>query len=352
MVTLGFFRIVCLSACFILTAADEDLVITPSRLVVEYGAKASANCTTPHNHQGMGWEATEGSIDMVQNVHFLTWTVQSLTVWDIKPECFINLARKQSVKKLQITVYKLPDTLSINSLPPVIEDERRYLQCDVQNVAPVQYLKVTWYKQQSPVKSFSFNESTITPVNVSSELMIKPSREDDRAKYWCEAKLELGPDGPQPPPTMTSDPIHIKVYYKPMFSNDTEIIEAGDGNIMLNCTDTANPPSVYTWEGLHLEGKKEVKLSSLSVSYPGNYTCTASNAYGKAKKLFIIKSKNHNYTTLIAVLVPGLLLAVLLIAGYWFKFRKTATGGSANHSTAPSPSAQKEEGQELVSAAI
>lgn len=78
---------------------------------------------------------------------------------------------------------------------------------------------------------------------------------------------------------------------KPMFSNDTEIKEAGDGNIMLNCTDTANPPSVYTWEGLHLE--KEVNLSVLSVSRPGNYTCTASNYYGKAKKLFIIKSKSE-----------------------------------------------------------
>lgn len=108
--------------------------------------------------------------------------------------------------------------MSINSLPPVIEGEPRYLQCDVQNVAPVQYLKVTWYKQQSPVKSSSFTESTITPMNVSSELMIKPSREDDGAKYWCEAKLELGPDGPQPPPTVTSEPFRIEVYCKLRYS--------------------------------------------------------------------------------------------------------------------------------------
>ncbi|KAK3512669.1 hypothetical protein QTP70_021721, partial [Hemibagrus guttatus] len=238
---------------------------------------------------------------------------------------------------------ELPDALFINSLPPVIEGETPFLQCNIQNVAPVHYLKVTWYKQQSPVNSFSFTESTITPVNVSSELKIKPSREDDGAKYWCEAKLELGPDGPQPPPTVTSDPFRIEVYYKPMFSNDTEIIEAGHKNIMLNCTDTANPPSVYTWEGPHLE--KEVKLSSLSVSNPGNYTCTATNPYGKAKKLFIIKSKNYDYTPLIAVLVAGLLLAVLLITGYYIKRRKTPSRGSADHNTAASPSAQKEEGE-------
>lgn len=82
---------------------------------------------------------------------------------------------------------------------------------------------------------------------------------------------------------------------KPQFSNDTEIItrEAEDGEIILNCTAAANPPSEYTWDGPNVD--KEVKLSDplRSVSHSGTYTCTASNQYGTAKRLFIIKRKRE-----------------------------------------------------------
>ncbi|GAA6086147.1 cell adhesion molecule 4-like isoform X2 [Tachysurus ichikawai] len=348
MVAVGFFRIVCLLVCFILTAADVPLVITPSKLVVEYGAKASANCSTTNTHNGMGWEASQGAINMKKDVSFLTWTVERLTTWDIRPICFINM-NDQKMKSLSVTIYKLPDSLLVKSLPmPVMEGEICSLRCDVQNVSPVQYLRVTWYKQQIIVNSTTFNEVSITPVNKSIELSIKPSREDDGVTYWCEAKLELGPDGPQPPPTMKSDPFRIEVHYKPMFSEDKEIIEDVDGKITLNCSNSAKPPSEHIWEGPHLE--KKLGSSSLSVSSPGNYICTALNRYGQAKKLFIIIFKKRDYTILATVVGLGLLLAVFLIIAFTTaKFMKSRSGASANHNMKPSSSAQKDEGEELVS---
>ncbi|MCJ8746519.1 hypothetical protein PDJAM_G00142680 [Pangasius djambal] len=353
MACLDFFRVVCLSACFILRDASEILVLEPSRLVVEYGAKASANCSTNVNHNGMGWEASQGPVDMVENAELLTWTVPELTHWDIKPICYINLEQgPQTEKNLSVTVYKLPDTLSIsfkNCPGPVTEEETCRLQCDIQNVAPVRYLQVMWYKQQFRMKTTHFTETTIIPVNKSINLMIQPSRDDDGAKYWCEARLELGPDGPQPPPTKKSDPLSITVHYKPVFSNDTEIIEAGDGEIILNCTARANPPSEYTWDAARLEKAVKLSASSLSVSRSGNYTCTASNRYGTAKKLFIIKSKYRDNIVLWVILTIGLLIAVLLIAGYIIHKRYTPNRRSANQSKSPSPAFQREEGEELVS---
>lgn len=84
---------------------------------------------------------------------------------------------------------------------------------------------------------------------------------------------------------------------KPVFANDTEqkILEIGNEEIILNCTARANPPSEYTWNVTPGMDKNELDLSSpsLSVSQPGNYTCTASNRQGMAKKLFVVKRKRE-----------------------------------------------------------
>jgi len=89
------------------------------------------------------------------------------------------------------------------------------LQCEVQNVAPVQYLVLRWYRGQTEVYNHSFSElSPATPVQVSSTLLIVPNRADDGAQYRCEAELELGAEGPQPPPTVQSEVLKIAVQCK------------------------------------------------------------------------------------------------------------------------------------------
>ena len=83
------------------------------------------------------------------------------------------------------------------------------MQCDVQNVAPVQKLTVSWYKGNETIKTDSYSDQSKTPVNESSILTITPSREDDGALYRCEAQLNLRPEGP---PSVTSNPLNITVY--------------------------------------------------------------------------------------------------------------------------------------------
>lgn len=96
------------------------------------------------------------------------------------------------------------------------------LRCDVQNVAPVPLLNVNWYKGKQLVKYESVrfkNEPAkdLFPANQTSTLQIFPHRSDDGVQYRCEAELQLGPEGPQPPPVMTSDPLNITVYCKFVF---------------------------------------------------------------------------------------------------------------------------------------
>lgn len=109
-----------------------------------------------------------------------------------------------------------PDRISIslvNHTGAMVEGREYQLLCEVQNIAPVQYLTLRWYLGQTEVYNNTFSElSPATPVQVSSTLLITPSKAEDGAPYSCEAALELGLEGPQPPPRVQSEPLNINVH--------------------------------------------------------------------------------------------------------------------------------------------
>lgn len=111
-----------------------------------------------------------------------------------------------------------PDSVSIrpvNHTGPMVEGREHQLLCEVQNVAPVQYLSLRWYRGQSEVYNHTFTDLTSSsPVQVSSALAIMPTRAENGAEYRCVAVLELGPEGPQPPPALSSEPLITSVYCK------------------------------------------------------------------------------------------------------------------------------------------
>ncbi|KAL0197088.1 hypothetical protein M9458_005628, partial [Cirrhinus mrigala] len=100
----------------------------------------------------------------------------------------------------------------VNHSRPMKEEEQYELQCDVQDVAPVQHLTVKWYKGQTLLDQTTFNDTLIIPVDEVATLLIRPDRADDGAQYRCETELDLGAEGPQPPPTVTSKLLSITVH--------------------------------------------------------------------------------------------------------------------------------------------
>lgn len=97
----------------------------------------------------------------------------------------------------------------------MVEGKEYQLLCEVQNIAPVQYLTLRWYRGQTEVYNHSFSDLTSSsPVQVSSILVVTPTKAENGAQYRCVAVLELGPEGPQPPPTVTSEPLNASVYCK------------------------------------------------------------------------------------------------------------------------------------------
>ncbi|KAK7175213.1 hypothetical protein R3I93_002193 [Phoxinus phoxinus] len=259
--------------------------LNPQRAVVKYGGNVSADCKTYIQHKGMGWEASEGAVHMSTD-SLVTWRVSELTEWDITPSCYIN-HKEQCTVTLPVTIYKTPDSVSISTVNhngPMMEGNQYELQCDVLNVAPAQNLTVNWYKGQTLVNQSIFTETIKTPVSKTSKLLISPDRADDGAQYWCEAELELGEEGPRPPPKVTSDPLNITVYYKPNIK-DCQDWSPTTGTSLDSYPKSyslvGNPPPDISWRRKPSPG--QLNASILLNTYDSDkYEITASNEHGKS----------------------------------------------------------------------
>ncbi|XP_067277302.1 CD166 antigen homolog [Pseudorasbora parva] len=290
---------------FVGTHAACPVQLNPQRVVVRYNSSVSADCNTSVLHDGMGWEASEGAVSLGED-SLITWTVSNLREWEILPFCFINYNDTQCDSNLTVTVYKTPDNVSINTVNhngPMIERNQYELQCEVLNVAPVQNLTVRWYKGLTLVNKTTFNDTIKTPVNKTSKLLIRPNRTDDRAQYRCEAELELGEEGPQPPPKVTSDPLQITVYFKPII-NETKlpsIVPVFRGfPVVLVCEAEGNPPPNISWN-ISTNYQVDSKTLTINDSTPEDVYCIANNSVGtviKHVKLSIqdisISAGDHN----------------------------------------------------------
>nr|XP_055045403.1 vascular cell adhesion protein 1-like [Misgurnus anguillicaudatus] len=316
----GVFYLSVLSQLVTLTGTQSEcpIKLKPPSVVVEYGSSVSVDCSTDVTPDGIGWEAPEGSVPKTTD-KLITWRVSNLRQWDIRPVCYINYNRTtQCETSLPITVYKTPDSVSINTVNRLMEEYFQYeFQCNIVNVAPFKSLIVTWFNGETEVYTETFNDTTKdtikTPVNVTSTLEITAVRDDDGAQYRCEAELELGADGPQPPPKITSKPIQITVLYSPGHIDLVEIINKTDGDVTLNCTVPANPPATYSWYSEHLTGRRNLPVLSSSTLTPGKYICTATNTLGNSDKVFIVNFAGSLHTFMGSLIFLLLLLALGIV---------------------------------------
>ncbi|TRY83750.1 hypothetical protein DNTS_003963 [Danionella cerebrum] len=244
------------------------------------------------------------------------WSIAELKDWDFDPPfCFLNY-EDQCEDNLNVIVHKTPESVSISTVKDIgamIEGNQYKLQCDVHNVAPARSVTVKWYKEQTLLYQTNFTDAQKTPVSQISKFMIHPNRTDDGTRIWCEAEMNLGEAGPQPPPKVKSEPFRVAVYYPPKQSSVLENIDTCD-DVVLNCTVRSNPSPDYTWHSDHLTEKISSSVLQASSLSSGNYTCTASNIMGENIKVFIVTCTGR--TTFWALVFSGVGVAVVLIISY------------------------------------
>ncbi|XP_068583849.1 intercellular adhesion molecule 1-like [Cebidichthys violaceus] len=288
------------------------LTLSPSTLVVRFGDPVTANCSlSTIGFYGLGWEvslaAPEFTID-----RFLVWRVDRMTDWSIRPACYaLSDQGGQCDIHLPLTVYKPPDNVLISFVDhtgPMFEGQQYTLQCTVENVAPVENLTVTFYRGQTALdqQQSNINDTKKKPVTDVFSLNITLSKEDDGVQYWCEAKLELGPDGPQLSPVATSLNITTTVYFDPQLVCPAKLqVREGES---FSCEVRGNPQPLVTW---FRDGQEVALPTHSSRKDAGKYTAFTEGLLGQ-----------KNFTVEVEVL-PGsgttnscnehVLLAVLLI---------------------------------------
>ncbi|XP_032392823.1 vascular cell adhesion protein 1 isoform X2 [Etheostoma spectabile] len=308
------------------------IVVTPAEMVVRFGDPASVNCSTDADVQQIGWEAPVGATSSSDPA--VTWKVEKLEDWQITPLCFINLKNNnQCSKKLTITLYKTPDIVSVSALDdgPMVEGTEYHLNCDIINVAPVQKLKVTWYRGNETVHTDVFNETSKVPVDVSSTLRVTPVGDHNGAPFICKAELQLGQNGPETDTTVTSSPYMAVVHYVPVFKEGTYKKEVNLGeNVIIDCSAEGNPVPEILWtsspavnmKNITWGRQKLIHITGATSTHAGVYSCDAINEVGRVTKsvTLTIKDKTKEVSStskwwlvvFIAILILILLIFILI----------------------------------------
>ncbi|XP_040892797.1 vascular cell adhesion protein 1-like isoform X4 [Toxotes jaculatrix] len=282
--------------------ADKP-VFTPPTVVVKYGDSISVTCSACQsgcNDEQTGLENPVG--DKTKNGTTILWTVDRMTEWDINVFCYhSNASDYQCCSLLPLTVYKPPDSVSISfdgPSGPMFEGHQYTLQCKVQNVAPVGDLTVTFYRGQTALGQAKSTNDLKKPVNETFTLSVNTSKEDDGVQYWCEGKLELGSEGPQPPLLVKSENITSTVLYKPQLEGPShpEPIVVTEGNpLQLNCSAVGNPSPSYTWTlplaDFSSSNSSTLVFTSVTSRNEGQYTCHVSNTLGAIDVTFNVVVK-------------------------------------------------------------
>ncbi|XP_067441353.1 vascular cell adhesion protein 1-like [Thunnus thynnus] len=305
------------------SCADKP-VFTPSRLVVKFGDPTSATCLACQHaclNNTYGLENSVGS--RTNNGTTISWKVNSLTEWDIPLMCYYtDNDDNQCCSKLPITVYQPPKNVSfsfLNHSGPMTAGHLYTLQCNVLEVAPVGNLNVTFYRGQTELHRLQSNNTEKTAVNETFTLDITPSKEDDGGEYWCEAKLDLGAEGPQPPPVVESGKLTATVYYEPQLKESSypDLITITEGDrLQLNCSAVGNPSPSYNWTLPSATGSPFsgdiLTIESVTLEHKGQYICSVHNNIGTVTVKFNVDVKGLQLTTA----TPNRSTSNLLIHGF------------------------------------
>ncbi|KAK9540703.1 hypothetical protein VZT92_003140 [Zoarces viviparus] len=292
-------------------SCTDKPVFTPSRLVVRIGDPTFASCSVCQHDCINNLYKLESPVGLTTtNGTTISWTVNRLTEWHASPICYYTIRKTndQCCTTLPVTVYQPPVNVSISFVGPtgpMREGQQCTLQCTVEDVAPVENLTVTFYRGRTALSQQSnISNTEKKPVTDIFSLNITLSKEDDGVQYWCEAKLELGPDGPQRPPVVTSQNITTTVLYGPQLVElphlDPNIVVKG-GRLELSCSAVGNPSPSYTWtlppESTSTSNSSILTINSATFADEGNYTCSVSNGIGNVTVQFDVAVRGLELTS-------------------------------------------------------
>uniref|UniRef100_A0A8C8DL68 Ig-like domain-containing protein n=1 Tax=Oryzias sinensis TaxID=183150 RepID=A0A8C8DL68_9TELE len=278
-----------------------SLRITPPEMVVRYGDSVVLECSVDDPEVILvSWETDYGSRKEI-NTSTSTLTIKKVESWILQPICFaVSASGSQCPWEPVITVYKTPDSVSVTAVDPgpMIEGKEYQLRCNIQSVAPVNKLRVKWYRGDECLHTDPKNSSLLTPQNETSFWTLPLERGDNGSTFRCEAELQLGPELS---PNTSSAPYTVLVHCKKntqtltLHGNTSEEIIPGQ-NMTLDCSAEGNPEPETHWnytsaENLHMAtvGRHKIMTITRATSTnAGHYICVASNKLGRVTRSVLL----------------------------------------------------------------
>uniref|UniRef100_A0A3B3H9V8 Ig-like domain-containing protein n=1 Tax=Oryzias latipes TaxID=8090 RepID=A0A3B3H9V8_ORYLA len=259
----------------------KALRITPPEMVVRYGDSVVLNCSVDDPELILvSWETDYGSHEEI-NPSTSTLTIKKVESWILKPICFaVSTNGFQCTWEPVITVYKTPDSVSVTAVDPgpMIEGKEYQLRCNIQSVAPVNKLRVKWYRGDECLHTDPKNSSLLKPQNETSFWTFPLERGDNGSTFRCEAELQLGPELS---PRTSSAPYTVLVHYKPSFKRCPDrhtVVENTFRISQLQCETDGYPPPSVKW--YHPSQKPTDLNKMLTRTDSGLYRASVSNSIG------------------------------------------------------------------------
>ncbi|KAM9315112.1 vascular cell adhesion protein 1-like [Pholidichthys leucotaenia] len=310
-------------------------VFTPTSLAVMYGDSASASCVVCNGCEGR-LETPLG--DKEENGTTVHWKVDRMTEWDPNIQCYylIHGTDDHCCTKLPVTLYQPPKAVSISFLNhngPMLEASQYTLECNVENVAPIKNLDVMIYKGETLLGHLQSGSQHKKPVSERFQLNVTTTEKDDGAHYWCKAKLQLGPDGPESPPVVKSENISSTVYYGPRLlgpaNPDPVTVTEGD-TLQLNCSAVGNPSPSYTWtvpSGSPQPASGSIlTINSVHFEEGGTYACHVSGKRTITVDFTVNVQGNYLPYIILGVIIGVVALLIPMFVGYRQYYKKKRTG--------------------------
>ncbi|CAL9693134.1 unnamed protein product [Knipowitschia caucasica] len=307
------------------------LQISPEIMVLEHnGEAASATCKAlePSNVKELYWMDEGGN----QTSSTSEW-IADTQHWDVRPVCkgdFHGLGKCE--KRLDLILYKIPDSVSINiegGDVPLKENDLYTLVCEVTNVAPAKQVVVHWFhgnesfKSQSEVTCVGCNINTTRSVTMLFRTNITVDRKLNGVEFSCEAVLNL-PEIHHPPTVST--PLNITVHYPPIINtsklSSTVPVFSGYSED-LKCEADGNPRPEIRWIS-DVAVSPQRSNGVLSVTGKGIYICNATNHYGSDYHQVEVIEK-VDYLPLIAgfVAVTVVIISIIFVFIFSIYYKNT-----------------------------
>lgn len=164
----------------------------PERLVVKSGGSETVNCSTSCAQPDVGGLETPLNKTLLEEQPQWKFYLISNVSQDMVLLCHFTCAGKQQAKGLNVSVYQLPEQVTLKLKPTWVTLGNPFtIECRVPAVEPIESLTLTLLHGNKTLHSQTFSGGAPVPQEATVTFNRTANKEDGRLNFSCQAELDL-----------------------------------------------------------------------------------------------------------------------------------------------------------------